>query len=64
MSDDEIEPADLCREPVDAKRGDPNDFPGSCIRLKNHRGRCQKITNGMSEAEALAITMQDCEAPR
>lgn len=50
---------DLCRESVSAKRGDPNDFPGSCIRLKGHPGKCQKITNGMTEDEAAAITMQD-----
>jgi hypothetical protein len=53
--------ADLCRQLVMARRNDPNDFMGLCVRLKNHQGRCQKICNGMTAAEAEAITAQDCE---
>lgn len=58
---EDIKLEDLCLQSVMAKKNDPNDFPGSCIRLKNHKGKCQKITNGMTEKEALAITIQDLE---
>lgn len=49
----------LCREPIAANKNDPNDFPGSCVRLKGHDGKCQKIKNGMNEAKAMHITAQD-----
>lgn len=58
---DDIKVDDLCREPVAAKRGDPNDFMGSCIRIKGHPGRHQKINNGMTDDEVRAITEQDLD---
>lgn len=48
--------ARLCGKPVESKVRDPNDFPGTCIRPKDHLGRCKKISNGMTAAEALRIS--------
>lgn len=59
MKFEEIRLSDLCLQPVAAAKNDGNDFPGSCIRIKNHNGKCQKIKNGMTANEARAITEQD-----
>lgn len=59
MKIEEISLTDLCLQSVSARKNDPNDFPGSCVRIKNHKSKCQKICNGMTESEARAITEQD-----
>lgn len=56
---EELTLSDLCLKLVSAKKNDKNDFPGSCIRIKDHNGKCQKINNGMTESEARAITERD-----
>lgn len=45
--------ADLCFKQVGRKSWPPI---GTCIRPRGHDGRCKPIENGMTQAEALAIS--------